>query len=138
MTFVEARFDSEEGIDGLDGARGLAVAPGAPHLYVAGFNDNSIAVFEQGAVEIEGRGEEPCDPLDGSPEGEGEGGSSEGEGEGAAPEGEGATTDGEGRDIMVCAGSPRKSGSIPLPAPGALAPLLLAAAILTIRRRVHG
>ena len=140
LTFVEARFDNEEGIDGLDGARGLAVAPGAPHLYVAGFDDNSVTVFEQGAVEIEGRGEEPCDPQDGSPEGEGEGATPEGDGEGTAPEGDGEGIppegEGEGIDIVVCAGSPPNSGSIPLPEPGDLAPLLLTAAILTARRRI--
>jgi 6-phosphogluconolactonase (cycloisomerase 2 family) len=37
-------------IDGLDGADSVAISPDGAHVYVAGFNDNGVAVFARNAV----------------------------------------------------------------------------------------
>lgn len=51
LSFVEAHFDDTAGVDGIGEARGLALSPGAEHLYVAsGTNvENSLAVFSRDA-----------------------------------------------------------------------------------------
>ncbi len=45
LTFVEARFDGVGGVDGLDQAYGVAVAPSGQYVYVAGLGDDAIAAF---------------------------------------------------------------------------------------------
>jgi 6-phosphogluconolactonase (cycloisomerase 2 family) len=47
LTFVELRRDGQSGVDGLDGAAGIALSPGDPHLYAASFHDNAIAAFSR-------------------------------------------------------------------------------------------
>ena len=47
LVFVEARFDGQDGVDGLDQAYALAVSPNSRRTYVAGFGDNAIAVFSR-------------------------------------------------------------------------------------------
>ena len=53
LSFVEAHFDNMAGVDGIGKARGLALSPGAEHLYVvSGVNaadEHSLAVFERHA-----------------------------------------------------------------------------------------
>src|SRR5439155_551163 len=41
---VRAKHDSVGGVDGLDGAEGIAVSPDGAYVYVAGRNDNALAV----------------------------------------------------------------------------------------------
>lgn len=57
LTFVGAVVDGDGGIDGLDGASAVAVAPDPPggdpggqHVYVAGLEDDAVAVFARDAV----------------------------------------------------------------------------------------
>jgi 6-phosphogluconolactonase (cycloisomerase 2 family) len=45
LTFVEAEFDGVSGVNGLDLAFGLALSEDGDYLYVAGFNDDSVAHF---------------------------------------------------------------------------------------------
>jgi uncharacterized repeat protein (TIGR01451 family) len=50
LTFVEAKKDGLSGVDGLDGARALALSDDGLHLYVAGAVDNAVAVFARDAA----------------------------------------------------------------------------------------
>src|SRR2546430_7689763 len=54
LTFVQAKKDNIGGVNGLNGAEGIAVSPDGAHVYVASHNDNALAVFsrnvETGAV----------------------------------------------------------------------------------------
>lgn len=45
LTFVEAERDGVAGVDGLARASGVAVSPDGAHVYVAGTDDNAVAVF---------------------------------------------------------------------------------------------
>lgn len=45
MTFAEAEMDGVGGVDGLYYAYGVAVTPDGQHVYVAGSEDNAVAVF---------------------------------------------------------------------------------------------
>jgi 6-phosphogluconolactonase (cycloisomerase 2 family) len=45
LTFVESLKDTDTGIDGLDGARGITVSSDGKFIYVTGSEDDSIAVF---------------------------------------------------------------------------------------------
>ncbi|MCP4201263.1 MAG: lactonase family protein [bacterium] len=47
LTFLEIEDDGVGGVDGLDAAEALALSPDGEHLYVAGENDNAVAVFER-------------------------------------------------------------------------------------------
>ncbi|MEO7794488.1 MAG: beta-propeller fold lactonase family protein [Thermoanaerobaculia bacterium] len=49
LTFVEAKVDGS-GVDGIGGASALAFSPGGDALYVAGFSDNSVAVFSRNST----------------------------------------------------------------------------------------
>ncbi len=49
LTYVGRVQDGEGGVDGIDGAIGLAFAPGGVQLYVAGNGDRAIAVFARNA-----------------------------------------------------------------------------------------
>ncbi len=46
LTYVIALTDGKRGIDGLDGAAALLLTPDGAHLYVAGRDENAIAVFD--------------------------------------------------------------------------------------------
>jgi len=46
LTFVEAHKDTDAGVDGLNTADGIAVSPDGHHVYVAGYDDNAVAVFD--------------------------------------------------------------------------------------------
>jgi uncharacterized repeat protein (TIGR01451 family) len=50
LTFVEARKDGLGGVDGLNGARALALSDDGHHLYVVGSVDNAVAVFSRNAT----------------------------------------------------------------------------------------
>lgn len=45
LTFVERRRDGVAGVDGLAGAAALALSPDGVHLYVAGTDEDEVAVF---------------------------------------------------------------------------------------------
>lgn len=47
LTWVEVERDGVSGVDGLDGARGVAVAPDGRHVYAVGAIDNALAVFSR-------------------------------------------------------------------------------------------
>ena len=49
LTFVQAKHDSVGGVNGLNGAEGIAVSPDGAHVYVAGRNDNALSVFAREA-----------------------------------------------------------------------------------------
>lgn len=46
LTYIETHKDNEAGVDGLYGAWCLATSPHGNHVYVAGYDDNAIAVFK--------------------------------------------------------------------------------------------
>ena len=50
LTFVEQHTDNTDGVDGLDGAASLTLSPDGNHVYVAGRNDDAVAVFSRDAV----------------------------------------------------------------------------------------
>jgi 6-phosphogluconolactonase (cycloisomerase 2 family) len=47
LIFVEAEFDETAGVDGLDGARAVAVSHDGAHVYVAGNGDHAVAIFSR-------------------------------------------------------------------------------------------
>ncbi len=47
LTYVERHKDGVSGVDGLNGAGGLAISPDGQQLLVAGTNDNALAVFDR-------------------------------------------------------------------------------------------
>ncbi len=51
LTFVEALQDGVNGIDGLDGARDVAVSTDGKFVYVVSSADDSIAVFERNIID---------------------------------------------------------------------------------------
>jgi len=46
LTFVGVRQDGVGGVDGLAGAASVTVSPDNRHVYVAGSNDDAVAVFD--------------------------------------------------------------------------------------------
>jgi 6-phosphogluconolactonase (cycloisomerase 2 family) len=72
LTHVETKTDGQGGVDGLDGAWSVTVSPDGGHVYVAGWNDNAVAVFSRDAssgaltyVEVQRDGVGGVDGLDG-------------------------------------------------------------------------
>ncbi len=69
LTFVERQRDGEAGVDGLDGARGLAVSPDGAHVYAAGKLDKALAAFARnpatGALTFVARYQDTVDGIDG-------------------------------------------------------------------------
>lgn len=47
LDFVSAVFDGVGGVDGIGGARSVALDPSGRHVYVAGLFDSAVAVFER-------------------------------------------------------------------------------------------
>src|SRR2546422_779975 len=45
LAFVEAQHEGQNGVVGLSGARGVAVAPDGANVYVAGSSDDALVVF---------------------------------------------------------------------------------------------
>ncbi len=45
LTFVQAVFDGDAGVDGLDGAYWIEISRDGQHVYVAGYVDDAVAVF---------------------------------------------------------------------------------------------
>ena len=72
LTFVEVSKDTDVGVDGLNGAWSVTVSPDARHVYVAGHDEDAVAVFDRdtttGAltwVEVHRDGVDGVDGLDG-------------------------------------------------------------------------
>ncbi len=49
LTAVEVLRESDEGVDGLDGATAVAVSPDGQNVYVASLDDDALAVFSRDA-----------------------------------------------------------------------------------------
>lgn len=49
IDFVELERDGVGGVNGLEGARSVAVSPDGQHVYVASYGDNAVAVFARDA-----------------------------------------------------------------------------------------
>ena len=47
LVFVEAAFDGQNGVDGIDQAFGIAISPNSREAYIAGFGDDAIALFRR-------------------------------------------------------------------------------------------
>ena len=47
LTFVEVQTDGVSGVDGLNGARGIAVAPDGNHVYATASIDDAVSVFSR-------------------------------------------------------------------------------------------
>src|SRR5947199_363407 len=50
LTFVEMKQDAVDGVDGLNGAKAVAVSPDGAHVYAAGSLENAVAVFGRDAA----------------------------------------------------------------------------------------
>jgi DNA-binding beta-propeller fold protein YncE len=48
LTFWQVLEDGIDGVDGLETAISVAVSPDGKHIYVAGYRDNAVAIFEWG------------------------------------------------------------------------------------------
>src|SRR5262249_42302813 len=71
LTFVEMQKDGVGGVDGLNNAHGVRVSPDGAHVYVAGTDDDALAVFSRNAgtgaltfVEVQKNGVGGVDGLD--------------------------------------------------------------------------
>lgn len=51
LSLIEAQVDGVDGVDGIGGPRFTLVSPDGRHVYVAGENENSIAVFERNRID---------------------------------------------------------------------------------------
>ncbi len=47
LVFVEAAFDGQNGVDGIDQAYGIAISANSRETYIAGFGDDAIALFRR-------------------------------------------------------------------------------------------
>ena len=47
LTFIEYHKDGVDGVEGLDSPRGISVSSDGRHVYIAGSEDNAIAVFNR-------------------------------------------------------------------------------------------
>jgi 6-phosphogluconolactonase (cycloisomerase 2 family) len=69
LTFVEAIFSTDPGIDGLDGPANLTVSPDGKHLYVSDYNGDAVTVFAgaAGSANPAITSHQPGETLAGSP-----------------------------------------------------------------------
>jgi 6-phosphogluconolactonase (cycloisomerase 2 family) len=50
LTYVGGYKDGTGGVDGLDGARAVALSPDGAHVYIAGYTDDAVAVFTRNSA----------------------------------------------------------------------------------------
>ncbi|MDQ8182898.1 beta-propeller fold lactonase family protein [Pelagicoccus sp. SDUM812005] len=50
LSFVDAIYDADNGVDVLDQPRSLVMSPDGKNLYVAAYNDNKLSVFSRNSV----------------------------------------------------------------------------------------
>ncbi len=50
LSFIDAIYDSDGGIDGLDGPRSIVMSPDGKNLYVAAYDDNKLSVYSRDSV----------------------------------------------------------------------------------------
>src|SRR5262245_32908481 len=50
LTFLQAKFDGRATVNGLDGAESVVISSDGKNLYIAGRNDNAVAVFSRDAA----------------------------------------------------------------------------------------
>ncbi len=50
LAFVDAIYDADGGVDGLEGPRSIVMSPDGMNLYVAAFDDNKVSVFSRDSV----------------------------------------------------------------------------------------
>lgn len=63
LTFTDSLTDGTGGVDGLGGARAVAIDPTGIHIYVAGFTDNGIGVLRIASADIAVSITESEDPV---------------------------------------------------------------------------
>jgi 6-phosphogluconolactonase (cycloisomerase 2 family) len=47
LSFVECKKDGRDGVKGLEQARSIALSPDGKNIYVAGYNDHTLAIFRR-------------------------------------------------------------------------------------------
>lgn len=47
LTLVDVKIDNAGGVDGIQGARFLAISPEGNHVYVSGFGENKLGIFQR-------------------------------------------------------------------------------------------
>ncbi|ALG68758.1 beta-propeller fold lactonase family protein [Beggiatoa leptomitoformis] len=52
LTLLDSLVDGVETVDGLAGARGLALSTGGANVYVTGFNDNAVSTFRISSADV--------------------------------------------------------------------------------------
>lgn len=50
LSFVDAIYDADGGVDGLDGPRSIVISPDGKNLYVAAYDDNKLSVYSRNSV----------------------------------------------------------------------------------------
>jgi len=52
LTYTDSLTDGQNGVDGLGGARAVAIDPTGIHIYVAGFTDNGVGVLRIASADV--------------------------------------------------------------------------------------
>jgi uncharacterized repeat protein (TIGR01451 family) len=63
LTFMDSRLDGVDEVDGLGGARSVVVSATGAHIYVAGFNDNAVAVLTVATADLSLSMTDSADPV---------------------------------------------------------------------------
>ncbi|MDQ8185178.1 beta-propeller fold lactonase family protein [Pelagicoccus sp. SDUM812002] len=50
LSFVDAIYDADNGVDGLDGPRSIVMSPDGKNLYVAAYDDSKLSVYSRNTV----------------------------------------------------------------------------------------